>query len=87
MIEKGERCRDGRGRNGEGEVMSLQSRILGCRGWGIRAEKDSCGKRLRSLEYITDTNLEKTSVSADELPGSLQNLFLPSSPQAGYDRD
>ncbi|WP_125143477.1 hypothetical protein [Clostridium transplantifaecale] len=54
---------------------------------GNPGRKSSCGKRSRSLEYITDTNLEKTSVSADELPGSLRNLFLPSSPQEGYDRD
>uniref|UniRef100_UPI0019D24323 hypothetical protein n=1 Tax=Clostridium transplantifaecale TaxID=2479838 RepID=UPI0019D24323 len=33
------------------------------------------------------TNLEKTSVSTNELPGSLRNLFLPSSPREGYERD
>ena len=27
------------GRDGEREGMSLQSRAVGCRGWGIRAEK------------------------------------------------
>ena len=51
---------------------------------GNPGRKSSYGKRSRSLEYITDTNLEKTSVSADELPGSLRNLFLPSSPREGY---
>ena len=43
---------------------------------GNPGRKSSYGKRLRSLEYITDTNLENTSVSADELPGSLRNLFV-----------
>ncbi|WP_206429469.1 hypothetical protein, partial [Clostridium transplantifaecale] len=54
---------------------------------GNPGRKSSSGKRLRSLEYITVTNLENTSVSADELPGSLRNLFLPSSLQEGYGRD
>ncbi len=54
---------------------------------GNPGRKSSSGKRLRSLEYITVTNLENTSVSADELPGSLRNLFLPSSPQESYGWD
>ena len=34
----------------DGEVMSLQSRASGCRGWGIRAEKVPSGnaRALRS---------------------------------------
>ncbi len=39
-------------RTGEWMVMSLQS-WGGDRGGGIRAEKDSCGKRLRFVECIT----------------------------------
>ena len=31
------------GGNGEREVMSLQSRTVGYRGWGIRAEKVPAG--------------------------------------------
>ncbi len=30
-------------RDGEGKVVSLQSRALGCRGWRIRAEKVPAG--------------------------------------------
>ena len=41
------------GRNGEGEIMSLQSRILGCRRVGNPGRKSSYGKRLRSLQCIT----------------------------------
>ncbi len=41
--------------------------------------KSFCGKRLRSLEYIADTNLENTSVSADELqvPSGIFFSLLP----------
>ena len=35
--------RDGRGRDGERGAVSLQSRISGYRGWGIRAEKVPAG--------------------------------------------
>ena len=45
------------GRDGEGEVMSLQSRALVWLRVGNPGRKSSCGKRLRSLEYIADTNL------------------------------
>ena len=46
---------------------------------GHPGRKSSCGKRSRSLEYITDTNLEKTSVSADELqvPSEIFFSLLP----------
>ena len=75
------------GRDGERGIMSLQSRALVLSRVGNPGRKSSYGKRLRSLEYITDTNLENTSVSADELPGSLRNLFLPDPPREGYGRD
>ena len=31
------------GRDGEREVMSLQSRFIGCRGWGIGGEEVPAG--------------------------------------------
>ena len=46
---------------------------------GNPGRKSSFGKRSRSLEYIADTNLEKTSVSADELqvPSGIFFSLLP----------
>ncbi len=76
-------------RPGAGVVRGIDASFIpGVRmSWaGNPGRKSSSGKRSRSLEFI-GTNLEKTSVSTNELPGSLRNLFLPSSPQEGYGRD
>ena len=67
--------------------MSLQSRLE------VVASRESGEKKFlrETLALVGVHNSTKASekrrLSADGLPGSLRNHFLPSSPQAGYDRD
>ncbi len=66
--------------------MSLSSRrkvVVG----GESGQKKFLRETLSLVGVHNGSNLEKTSVSTNELPGSLRNLFLPSSPQEGYGRD
>ncbi len=75
-------------RPGAGVVRGIDESFVpekGCRGRGIRAEKVPPGNACARWSTY-GTNLEKTSVSTNELPGSLRNLFLPP-PQEGYGRD
>ena len=66
--------------------MSLSSRASGVAG-GESGQKKFLRETLSLFGVHNGTNLENTSVSTNELPGSLRNLFLPSSPQEGYGRD
>ncbi len=54
---------------------------------GKSGQKKFLRETLSLVGVHNGTNLEKTSVSTNGLPGSLRNLFLPSSPQEGYGRD
>ena len=72
-------------RDGEREVVSLQSRFAEC-GEGESRRKNSYGDSLPLVECATDARFGKTSSSTGGFQGPLRKVFS-FLPRAGFRRD